>query len=93
MDHWTINGKEFPKSDPILVRQNHRYRLRFDNRSDEARPVHLHRHTFELVRVGGTATAGVKKDVVVVPPRQQVEVELVVDNPGATLFHRHQQMH
>jgi FtsP/CotA-like multicopper oxidase with cupredoxin domain len=47
VDHWTINGKEYPKTDPILVRENHRYRLRFDNRSDDDHPVHLHRHSFE----------------------------------------------
>jgi len=29
VDHWTINGKSFPKTDPIHVRANSRYRLRF----------------------------------------------------------------
>ena len=93
VDHWTINGKEFPKTEPILVRANQRYRLRFDNQSDEAHPVHLHRHSFELTKVAGKPTAGVMKDVVVVPPRQQVEVDLIANNPGPTLFHCHQQMH
>ncbi len=93
VDNWTINGKSFPKTDPILVQANHRYRLIFDNRSDEAHPLHLHRHTFELKSVAGVATSGVRKDVVVVQPMSQTEVELVADNPGLTLFHCHQQMH
>ena len=93
VDHWTINGKSFPKTDPIRVRANHRYRLRFDNQSDEAHPVHLHRHSFELTRFAGKATAGVVKDVVVVPARKQVEVDFTADNPGPTLFHCHQQLH
>jgi FtsP/CotA-like multicopper oxidase with cupredoxin domain len=93
MDHWTINGKEYPKTDPILVQENHRYRLRFDNQSDDDHPVHLHRHSFELKNFAGKATSGVVKDVVVVPRRKVVEVEFVADNPGATLFHCHQQMH
>jgi len=93
VDHWTINGKSFPKTDPIRVRANYRYRLRFDNQSDEAHPVHLHRHTFELTRFGGKATAGVMKDVVVVPAKKQVEVDFTADNPGPTLFHCHQQLH
>jgi len=93
VDHWTINGKSFPKTDPIRVRANYRYRLRFDNQSDEAHPVHLHRHTFELARFAGKATAGVMKDVVVVPARKQVEVDFTADNPGPTLFHCHQQLH
>jgi FtsP/CotA-like multicopper oxidase with cupredoxin domain len=93
VDKWTINGKSFPKTDPIRVRANERYRLRFDNQSDEAHPVHLHRHTFELTTFAGKATAGVRKDVVVVPARKQVEVDFTADNPGPTLFHCHQQLH
>jgi FtsP/CotA-like multicopper oxidase with cupredoxin domain len=93
VDNWTINGKSFPKTDPIRVRANQRYRLRFDNQSDETHPVHLHRHSFELTKFAGAATAGVVKDVVVLPARQQVDVDFVADNPGSTLFHCHQQLH
>jgi FtsP/CotA-like multicopper oxidase with cupredoxin domain len=92
-DKWTINGKSFPKTDPIRVKANGRYRLLFDNRSNEAHPVHLHRHTFELAKLAGVATAGVFKDVVVVGAKSVTEVNLVANNPGATLFHCHQQMH
>jgi FtsP/CotA-like multicopper oxidase with cupredoxin domain len=93
VDNWTINGKSFPKTDPIRVRANYRYRLRFDNQSDEPHPVHLHRHSFELTRFSGKATAGVMKDVIVVPAGKQVEVDFTADNPGPTLFHCHQQLH
>ena len=93
VDNWTINGKPFPKTDPIRVRANYRYRLRFDNQSDEAHPVHLHRHTFELTKFDGKATTGVRKDVIVVPARKQVEVDFTADDPGPSLFHCHQQLH
>jgi FtsP/CotA-like multicopper oxidase with cupredoxin domain len=93
VDHWTVNGAEYPKGKPIQVQANRRYRLVFDNQSDEAHPVHLHRHSFELTKVAGAETRGVMKDVVVVPARKQVEADLVADNPGRTLFHCHQQMH
>jgi FtsP/CotA-like multicopper oxidase with cupredoxin domain len=93
VDKWTINGKSFPKTDPIRVKANGRYRLVLDNRSDEAHPIHLHRHTFELTKVEGAATSGVRKDVVMVRPKTQVEVDLVANNPGLTLLHCHQQMH
>lgn len=93
VDHWTINGKEFPKTDPVLVHANNRYRLRFDNQSDDDHPVHLHRHSFELVNYAGKPTAGVMKDVVIVPHRSVVEADFTADNPGLTLFHCHQQMH
>jgi FtsP/CotA-like multicopper oxidase with cupredoxin domain len=93
VDHWTINGKEFPKTDPIRVTTGRRYRMVFDNQSDEAHPVHLHRHSFELTKFAGIPMSGVMKDVVMVPARNQVEVDFVADNPGPTLFHCHQQMH
>jgi len=93
VDHWTINGKEYPKTAPIQVRANGRYRLIFDNQSDDMHPVHLHRHSFELVSVAGIPTRGVMKDVVDVMPRTKVEVDLVADNPGPSLFHCHMQLH
>jgi FtsP/CotA-like multicopper oxidase with cupredoxin domain len=93
VDHWTINGKSFPKTDPIVVRSNRRYRLRFDNQSGEAHPIHLHRHSFELTQVAGVATSGVVKDVVMVPAHRQVEVDFTADNPGPSLFHCHMQLH
>ena len=92
-DKWTINGKQFPHTDPIQVKEGEVYRLIFDNQSDEAHPIHLHRHTFELVSVAGSKTRGVKKDVVMVGPRTQAHVELIATNPGPTLFHCHNQMH
>ena len=93
VDYWTVNGKSFPKTDPIIVQANSRYRLKFDNQSDEAHPVHLHRHSFELKSIAGKPTSGILKDVVVVPASSVVEAEFVADNPGPTLFHCHQQLH
>ena len=90
---WTINGKSFPKTDPILVKANRRYRLVFDNQSAEPHPVHLHRHNFELIRVADKPTGGVMKDTVTVPPWKEVEVDVPTDHPGPSLFHCHQQFH
>jgi FtsP/CotA-like multicopper oxidase with cupredoxin domain len=93
VDYWTVNGKSFPQTDPIIVQANKRYRLKFDNQSDEAHPIHLHRHSFELKIFAGKPTSGVLKDVVVIPANRIVEAEFVADNPGPTLFHCHQQLH
>ena len=93
VDHWTINGKEFPKTDPIMLHAGSKYRLRFDNQSDDDHPVHLHRHSFEITKYMGKNTSGIMKDVMVVPRRSLAEVDFVADNPGTTLFHCHQQLH
>jgi FtsP/CotA-like multicopper oxidase with cupredoxin domain len=91
--HWTINGKQHPQTDDIVVEAGKRYRWTLDNQSADPHPVHLHRHTFELVRVDGRPTSGVMKDVVVVPAWKQVEIDVVADHPGLSLFHCHQQFH
>jgi len=49
----------------------------------------LHRHSFELTRSAGKATAGVIKDVVMLGGFQELEFDFVADNPGPTLFHCH----
>jgi FtsP/CotA-like multicopper oxidase with cupredoxin domain len=92
-NRWTINGETFEESTPIPIHQGKRYRLVFDNQSDDLHPVHLHRHSFELVDVEGKRTAGVMKDVVQVRVHKKVTVDFVADNPGLTLFHCHQQIH
>jgi FtsP/CotA-like multicopper oxidase with cupredoxin domain len=95
-NQWTLNGEAFSMQTmkPMYsLRQGRRYRLRFRNASDDIHPLHLHRHSFELTRVGGKATSGVLKDVVMLGGFQELEVEFVADNPGMTLFHCHQQLH
>jgi FtsP/CotA-like multicopper oxidase with cupredoxin domain len=93
LDRWMINGKSFPETDPIMLHEGLRHRLVFDNRSTDDHPIHLHRHAFELVSIAGMPTSGVFKDVVVVEARTKVEVDLLANNPGNTLFHCHQQDH
>lgn len=75
------------------IEQGRRNRLTFRNASDDIRPLHLHRHSFELVMVGGKPTAGVMKDVVMLGGFQEIAFDFVADNPGRTLFHCHQQLH
>lgn len=90
---WTVNGVPFEQSDPITLHRGRRYRLLIRNQTDDAHPIHLHRHSFELVQVNGTPTGGVMKDTVVVPEFGMVDVDLVADNPGPTLLHCHHALH
>jgi FtsP/CotA-like multicopper oxidase with cupredoxin domain len=95
-NEWTLNGEAFSMetmNPMVTVHEGRRYRLKFRNASDDIHPLHLHRHSFELVRVHGKPTAGVVKDVVMLGGFQEVEFDFVADNPGLTLFHCHQQLH
>lgn len=100
-NRWTINGVAFPTNAMFgemapaayHLKQGKRYSLRMRNSSDDIHPIHLHRHSFELINLAGTSTAGILKDVVMHGGYQQCEIEFVADNPGLTLFHCHQQLH
>ena len=97
-NRWTINGIAFPMSREVIpatfhLKQGKRHRIRMRNASDDIHPIHLHRHSFELTKIAGQATAGIMKDVVMVNGYQEVEASFVADNPGLTLFHCHQQLH
>jgi FtsP/CotA-like multicopper oxidase with cupredoxin domain len=90
---WTINGKSFPNTDTIMLREGQRYRLQMMNHSADDHPLHLHRHTFEVTRINSQPFSGLYKDVVVVPANATTEADFVANNPGATLFHCHNQTH
>ncbi|WP_158751780.1 multicopper oxidase family protein [Acidobacterium sp. S8] len=92
-DTWTINNKSWPDIDPLIVQKGKRYRLVFRNGSGDQHPMHLHRHTFEVTRIGDKQISGLKKDVINVMPLDSVAVDFVADNPGDTLMHCHQQLH
>jgi FtsP/CotA-like multicopper oxidase with cupredoxin domain len=93
---WAINNVVFPRGFMMPAYHLHegpRYRLRMRNASDDIHPVHLHRHSFELMRVGRQSMSGVMKDVVMLGGYQEAEIDFIADNPGLTLFHCHQQLH
>jgi FtsP/CotA-like multicopper oxidase with cupredoxin domain len=93
-NHWTINGKGYDaKDEPRLLHKGRRYRIIFDNQTDDAHPVHLHRNSFELTNVYGKPTAGLMKDVVLVKGFRKIEVDVTPAMDGLTLFHCHQQLH
>jgi FtsP/CotA-like multicopper oxidase with cupredoxin domain len=93
-NRWTLNGKEFDAKDqPRTLQKGKRYRLVFDNHTDDAHPVHLHRNSFELKNVYGKPTGGVLKDVVLVKGFRRIEADVVPAMEGLTLFHCHQQLH
>jgi FtsP/CotA-like multicopper oxidase with cupredoxin domain len=92
-DTWTINGDSWPAIKPLEVLRGKRYRIVFRNATGDQHPMHLHRHSFEVTRIGGKSTSGLRKDVINVMPLDTVAVDFIADNPGDTLLHCHQQVH
>lgn len=92
-DAWTINNKSWPDVEPIKVTAGKRYRMVFRNGSGDQHPMHLHRHSFEIAKIGRSETSGLIKDVINVMPLQTVAVDFIANNPGDSLVHCHQQLH
>jgi FtsP/CotA-like multicopper oxidase with cupredoxin domain len=93
-NRWTINGKGFDeKTTPTTLQKGKRHRLVFDNRTDDAHHIHLHRNSFELTNVNGKPTLGILKDVPLVRGLRKIKVDVTPAMDGLTLFHCHQQLH
>jgi FtsP/CotA-like multicopper oxidase with cupredoxin domain len=90
---FTVNGKSYPHDQEFVLKQGTRYRLTFHNRTDDAHPMHVHRHQLEIAEIYGKPTSGVIKDTVVVPTYGRASVDFTADQPGLTLFHCHIQHH
>jgi FtsP/CotA-like multicopper oxidase with cupredoxin domain len=90
-----FNGKSFPDTAPIIVREGQYVRLRFINATDEYHPIHLHGHYFSVLSKNGRAVTGspVHLDGVLVGPHQTWEVAFLADNPGLWMLHCHVLIH
>ncbi|BBX94952.1 multicopper oxidase family protein [Mycobacterium lacus] len=88
---WMINGEPYSKTNPLHVRQGQRPTLMFDNTTMMYHPIHLHGHTFQLIRADGTP--GPRKDTVIVLPKQKLRAVLFADNPGVWVMHCHNTYH
>jgi FtsP/CotA-like multicopper oxidase with cupredoxin domain len=93
-NRWTLNGKSWPDTQPLFTTEaGKRYRLVMNNKSGDNHPVHLHRHTFEVTRVGDKIVSGLMKDTINMTRFSTVEIDFIADDPGPTLFHCHHQDH
>jgi multicopper oxidase len=88
---WTINGRSFSDAEPLTIKEGQRATLTFNNMSMMWHPMHLHGHTFQVIKPDGSR--GARKDTVVVLPMQRLTVELVADNPGEWMLHCHNTYH
>jgi ZIP family zinc transporter len=91
-NHFTINGKEYPATQPIDVRRGEHFRIRWINISgEEFHTMHTHGHYQRIIaRDAEPVDWKDVQDTVLVGPGQRVDV--VVDanaQPGTWLVHCH----
>jgi FtsP/CotA-like multicopper oxidase with cupredoxin domain len=93
---WTLNGRVFPATLPMVVRTGQRVRIRVGNLSMIEHPMHLHGHHFE---VSGTDGGMIplerrwREATVQVPVGATRDIEFIADNPGDWAYHCHKTHH
>ena len=86
---FTLNGKSFPATAPIVARLGQRVLVRFLNEGQMLHPMHLHGFHFTVVATDGHPVTPYLKDTLVVAPGERYDVLFTADNPGVWAFHCH----
>ncbi len=88
-DYFTISGKSFPLTEPILANVGDRVRIHMVNAGYEFHAMHLHGYVPDAWEgVAGPAHA-VPTDVREIAPGQSVVLDFLADREGVWLFHDH----
>jgi FtsP/CotA-like multicopper oxidase with cupredoxin domain len=87
---FTINGKGFPATEPLVVKQGQTLRVRFMNEGMMIHPMHLHgMHMTVIAKDGWDQPMPWKCDTLNVAPGERWDVLVKATNPGTWAFHCH----
>jgi FtsP/CotA-like multicopper oxidase with cupredoxin domain len=87
---FTLNGKDFPATEPLVVKRGQLIRVRYMNEGLQIHPMHLHGLPQKVVaRDGYPLPEPETLDTVLVAPGQRVDVLVEATEPGGWAFHCH----
>jgi FtsP/CotA-like multicopper oxidase with cupredoxin domain len=87
---YTLNGKGFPATEPIVAKLGQRVRIRFMNEGMMIHPMHLHgMHMTVFAKDGWMQPAPWKCDTLNIAPGERWDVIVNCNNPGTWAFHCH----
>ncbi len=90
MNGYTLNGKSFPATQPIVAKLGQTVRIRFMNEGMMIHPMHLHgMHMTVIAKDGWDQPAPWKCDTLNVAPGERWDVLVKANNPGTWAFHCH----
>ena len=92
---FTMNGKVFPDTGMLMVKEGQLVEIHLVNQSDLYHPIHLHGHTFTVLDKNGKPLTGspVHLDTVLVQPHTSYDIAFVANNPGIWMIHCHNFIH
>ena len=87
---FTINGKGFPATEPIVAKLGQKVRIRYMNEGMMIHPMHLHgMHMTVIDKDGWPQPMPWKCDTLNVAPGERWDVIVDCNNPGTWAFHCH----
>jgi FtsP/CotA-like multicopper oxidase with cupredoxin domain len=87
---FTLNGKEFPATEPIVAARGQTVRIRFMNEGMMIHPMHLHgMHMTVIAKDGWPQPMPWRCDTLNVAPGERWDVLVKATNPGTWAFHCH----
>ncbi|HEU4996147.1 MAG TPA: copper oxidase [Gemmatimonadaceae bacterium] len=87
---YTLNGKSFPATEPVVAKKGQKVRLRFMNEGMMIHPMHLHgMHMTVIAKDGWPQPAPWKCDTLNIAPGERWDVIVNCTNPGTWAFHCH----
>lgn len=92
----TFNSCAFPATEPLVVKQGERVRVRLANLSMNTHPIHLHGYSFRVTGTDGGQTpssAQLPETTVNVPVGATRDIQFIADEPGDWAFHCHKTHH
>jgi FtsP/CotA-like multicopper oxidase with cupredoxin domain len=95
-DIWSLNGRVYPATLPMVARTGQRVRIRVGNLSMVEHPMHLHGHHFDVSGTDGGPIPPERRwraATVQVPVGTTRDVEFIADNPGDWAYHCHKSHH
>ncbi len=91
-NYFTINGKSYPSTETIKVKQGQKVLLRFIGSGQFIHPMHLHGQPFKIVATDGNPVpeaAQLTKNTLLVGPGETYDVAFTARAPGKWLLHCH----
>jgi FtsP/CotA-like multicopper oxidase with cupredoxin domain len=87
---YTLNGKSFPATEPIVARLGQKIRIRYMNEGMMIHPMHLHGiHQTVIAKDGWDVPTPWKCDTLNISPGERWDVIVNCNNPGTWAFHCH----
>lgn len=87
---FTINGRSYPSTESIRVREGEWTRIRFINAGNVGHSMHLHGHDFyQVCDDGAPLNSPQRMSTVWVPPGKTIDIVFLADNPGVWALHDH----